>query len=728
MKETTIIALIFLLPVLVLSSCSTSKEIKTKVVSDVITGVIGKENIGKFDLKIDTMLHGNTYRINVKSNKVLVNASNPVSLYRGVYDYLTNACNSIVSWSGNNINLPEKLPKYTKEVSSPYQYHYYFNVVTHGYSTPYWDWARWEKEIDWMAFHGYNMPLLPGAHEAILNRVFKKLGLTKKEIDSYFTGPAFFSWNKMGNISGWDGPLPDAYFEKQIKLNHQILDKLAALKMHPIIPAFAGFVPEGIQKLYPNEKIRSLNWGGFEKKYQAHILEPGSALFTKIGMMYIEEYEKEFGKQEFYLADSFNEMDVPLPADENTALKELASYGASVYQSIKNINPDATWVMQGWTFPYQKRNGKLFWTPDRFHALVSKVPDDKLLILDLANEYNRLWWKLPPSWKMFPGFFNKKWIYSFIPNMGGKTALNGRLDIYATIPFEALNYENKGNLTGFGAAPEGIENNEIIYELISDTGWRDTPVNLNQWIEKYCQNRYGAFPDAMKKAFEYFKKSCYGSFTDHPRNAYQFRPGSNKKFRKGSINTSDDYRKGVALFLSCSNRCSNDLYTTDVIEYTCQFLGIKVDEMLEEFVKTGEKNKELLYAALDLLAGIDRLIASHPNWQLKKWTDLARKWGDTPREKNYYEADARRIITTWGGVVNEYAAKTWSGLIRDYYIPRWKLYYEAKWKSEKFDILQWEENWIHSNNISKVQPYKYPIEKAKELFEKYNAEIKHYDE
>ena len=698
-----------------------SQEIKP--VSGVITRVVGKENMSKFDLKIDKTLKGNSYNVYVKDNKVYVKASNPISLSRGVYDYLTNATHSIVSWSGNNIKLPEKLPSYTKKVTSPYQYHYYFNVVTHGYATPYWDWNRWEKEIDWMAMHGYNMPLLSGAHEAILNRVFKKLELSKEEIYSYFTGPAFFPWNKMGNITGWDGPLPDTYFDKQIKLNHQILDRLSELKMYPIIPAFAGFVPEGIQRLYPNEKVSSLSWGGFDDKYQAHILEPGSELFLKIGKLYIEEYEKEFGKQEFYLADSFNEMDVPLSGDENIALRELASYGQSVYRSIHSANPDATWVMQGWTFPYQRKNGKLFWTPERFHALISEIPDDKLLILDMANEYNKIWWKSPPSWKKYPGFFNKKWIYSFIPNMGGKTALNGRLDIYATVPFEALNYKDKGNLVGYGTAPEGIENNEIIYELISDVGWRKTPVNLNNWIAKYCTKRYNAFPKNMEKAFEYFKKSCYGSFTPHPRNAYQFRPPSDFHFRKGSINTSDNYRKGVELFLKCKNQCKNDLYTTDVIEYTSQFLGITVDKMLQKFIETGEKDKKLLYEALDLLANIDRLIVSHPNWKLEKWTNFAKKWGDTAEEKNYYEADARRIITTWGGHVNEYAAKTWSGLIRDYYIPRWRLYYEAKWKGKKFDIRQWEKNWIHSTTISKTTPFEKPVEMAQKLFDKYNIEI-----
>ena len=160
-----------------------------------------------------------------------------------------------------------------------------------------------------MAVHGMNMPLIPGAHEAILYRVFRNLGLSEKETGEYFTGPAHFPWNRMGNIIGWDGPPPESYFKKQIELTHKILDRLYELKMNPIIPAFAGFVPPGIQRLYPEEKVRNLEWAGFEKKYQADILEPKSELFLTIGKMYIQEWEKEFGKAKFYLADSFNEMD-----------------------------------------------------------------------------------------------------------------------------------------------------------------------------------------------------------------------------------------------------------------------------------------------------------------------------------------------------------------------------------------------------------------------------------
>ena len=707
---------------MILMECNSQLPKKDIIPSlNVIERIVGPENVNRFVFTIDTS-STNSYSVRAVDNKIYVSASNQIGLCRGTYDYLTNACNSIVSWSGNNINIPEQLSDYSTKVQSPYKYHYYFNIVTHGYTTAYWDWERWEKEIDWMAVHGINMPLLPSAHEAILLKVFKNLGLTQEEIDKYFTGPAHFPWNKMGNITGWDGPIPESYYNKQVILNHQILDRVYELGMYPIVQAFAGFVPPDIQRIYPDEEMRKLQWGGFNEEYQAYILEPGSELFIKIGKMYIAEYEKEFGKQEFYIADSFNEMDVPLSTDSITALNELAGYGESVYRSIKETNPDATWVMQGWTFPYQKKDGKLFWTPERLHALVSKVPDNKLLILDMANEYNKLWWNSEPSWKTYSGFFGKQWIYSFIPNMGGKTALNGRLDLYASMPFEALNYEKKGNLVGFGFAPEGIENNEIIYELLSDIGWEEKEINLNEWIAKYCRNRYGVFPENIKRAFEYFNNSCFGNFTDHPRNKYQFRPDSKNR---GTVNKSEDFGKGVQLFLTCSNECKDSkLYKVDAIEYTCQYLGLKADEFLTEFQNSGENNIALLNQALQILAEIDKLLESHPNWKLQKWINYAGKWGDTQEEKDYYETNARRLITTWGGWVNEYAAKTWSGLIRDYYIPRWQNYYKANGNDKPFNMEEWEEEWINSTDISKIEPYKDPVGKAIDLFnQNYNTNI-----
>lgn len=57
-----------------------------------------------------------------------------------------------------------------------------------GYSMPYWDWERWEKEIDWMAVHGINMPLALVGYEGIMYRVWKKWDLRMMKLISILSG------------------------------------------------------------------------------------------------------------------------------------------------------------------------------------------------------------------------------------------------------------------------------------------------------------------------------------------------------------------------------------------------------------------------------------------------------------------------------------------------------------------------------------------------------------
>jgi alpha-N-acetylglucosaminidase len=92
------------------------------------------------------------------------------------------------------------------------------NVCTVSYSSAFWNWTRWESELDWMALQGINLPLaftgIPFqfislfyliyavmlGQEYVWENVFLSLGLTQAEIDTWFGGPAFLAWNRMGNI------------------------------------------------------------------------------------------------------------------------------------------------------------------------------------------------------------------------------------------------------------------------------------------------------------------------------------------------------------------------------------------------------------------------------------------------------------------------------------------------------------------------------------------------
>lgn len=74
------------------------------------------------------------------------------------------------------------------------RFRYYQNVCTSGYSSVWWQWEQWEKNIDWMALSGVNLALAFNGQEAIWRRVYLALNLTVDEIDEHFGGPAFLPW------------------------------------------------------------------------------------------------------------------------------------------------------------------------------------------------------------------------------------------------------------------------------------------------------------------------------------------------------------------------------------------------------------------------------------------------------------------------------------------------------------------------------------------------------
>ncbi len=677
---------------------------KTDPSRNVIQRTIGKQHIN-VSLAIRSDKGNNYFSYEVKNGKLQIQASDNVALCRGFYDYVKSNHMGLFSWSGNNITIPSVLKDQSfKKRISPFKNHYYFNVVTYGYTMPYWDWSRWEKEIDWMALHGVNMPLALVANEAISARVWSKLGLTDKEIGDYFAGPAHLPWMRMGNISNIDGPLPKTWHEQQVVLQHKILKRMKELGMKPICPAFAGFVPKAIKRLYPNVSFSETSWAG---SFHNWMLSPEDELFHTIGKMFIEEWEKEFGRNEYYIADSFNEMDIPFPSkDDPKRYTLLADYGERVYKSIRDGNKDAVWVMQGWMFGYMRD----IWDYKTLQALVSKVPNDKMLLLDLAVDYNKNFWHSEVNWEFYKGFYNKPWVYSVIPNMGGKCGLTGVLEFYANGHWEALRSANKGNLVAFGMAPEGIENNEVIYELLSDAGWAEKEIDLYQWLEDYSLCRYGSYPKELQSFWNHMLVSVYGTFTDHPRYKWQFRPSATSR---GSINACETFYQGIEKLINVPEELKkSELFQYDLSQWTAAYVGGKLELLTKHIERAYEEENLTLAQNLEtlfetMMLRMDTLLSTFPTTNMQEWVNKARAYGTTQQQADKYESNARRIVTIWGPPVDDYSARIWSGLIRDYYLPRWKAYFAQKKSGINFDFAKRERHWVEKTlGFSEVEAFK----------------------
>ena len=93
------------------------------------------------------------------------------------------------------------------------------------------------------------------------------------------------------------------------------------------------------------------------------------------------------------------------------------------------------------------------------------------------------------------------------------------------------------------------------------------------------------------------------------------------------------------------------------------------------------KMHEKAYIMRALLTDLDMLNAQHPFCTVDKWIDQAREFGQTPEVKDYYEMNARRLITTWGGDLNDYAVRNYSGLIANYHAKRWEIYIDEAFRS-----------------------------------------------
>jgi hypothetical protein len=121
---------------------------------------------------------------------------------------------------------------------TPNLFRYYMNVCTVSYSGAWWDWSRWQREIDWMALHGINLPLTFTGQEIVWRQLWLEVGLTDAEIQRWLAGPAFLAWQRMGNIRGWAGPLSANWIKQQAVLGVQIAQRQAELGMINVLPGF----------------------------------------------------------------------------------------------------------------------------------------------------------------------------------------------------------------------------------------------------------------------------------------------------------------------------------------------------------------------------------------------------------------------------------------------------------------------------------------------------------
>lgn len=655
--------------------------------------------------------------ITSQEGKPCIKGSNISAVTTGINWYLNHYAHVNLSWNNLTTDLSSKtlpVPTTDETHESSVDYRYYLNYCTFSYSMSVWTWDRWQKEIDWMALHGINMPLqIVGLDVVWRNLLVKDLGYTNDEANAFIAGPCFQAWWGMNNLEGWGGPNPDWWYTRQEGLAKKILARERELGMQPVLPGYAGMVPSNIESKKGYKANNQGNWCNFVRPY---ILDPNSTAFTEISALYYKRLEELMGTSEYYSMDPFHE-------GANTDGIDVASAYSKIADAMYKANSNGKWVIQFWQ-----------WSGAQYNVL-DKVGKGKLIVLDLFSDAHT----------HFNDYKGHDAVYCALPNFGGRTGLFGRLSKIMTDFFtEKSKYSN---IKGIGATPEAIEQVPVLYDALFELPWRSSAPDPKAWLAAYSTSRYGTANANAEEAWEKMRNSalnCQTSLQGPHEAVLCARPGLNvdKVSSWGGTEIfydAQDVLDAAYKMLQAKDELSGENYSYDLTDFARQALTDYGYYLLKGINEAATSNNATAYATrrdayLQLILDLDALLNTNSNFMLGRWTNMARNIADeangtTESDKQWLELNnARTLITTWGGNSNsegaglrDYSYREWGGMLKDFYYKRWKAFFDNR--DNGTTLPNWFDNdwaWAHNASLSyNNQPTGNTADVATELFGKY---------
>lgn len=652
------------------------------------------------------------FELDQRGQRVVVRGNSYVNIAAGINWYLKYYAGIHLSWNGMQAKLPDVLPPVRQKVrrETGDKYRYYLNYCTLSYTMVFWDWKRWEREIDWMALHGINLPLAAVGTDVVWRNVLTRLGYTRDEINSFIAGPAFQAWWLMNNLEGWGGPNTDHWYAQREALQKKILKRMRELDIEPVLPGYAGMVPhDARQKLGLNVADPGY-WCAY---HRPAFLQPTDARFQEIADLYYREMDRLYGKARFYSMDPFHE-------GGNTRGVDLAAAGQSIMQAMKRRHPQAVWVVQSWqSCPYDR--------------MISALRPGDLLVLDLFAESRPQWGDSASTWFRTNGFGRHNWIYCMLLNFGGNVGLHGKMQHVIDEYYKACRSRFGATLSGVGLTMEGCENNPVMYELLTELPWRPEPFSRDEWLRGYVTARYGRPDSTLQQAWLLLANSVYNCpaasvqqgthesvFCARPSDApYQVSSWSDMS---DYYRPADVYRAAELMLSVADSFRGNNNFEYDLVDVVRQAVAEKGREVMKTVTAATRTHDKAAYQAasarfLRLLSLQDELLGTRPEFRLGTWTTRARALGADEAEKDWLEWNARVQITTWGnraaaedGGLRDYAHREWNGLLRDFYGMRWQTWFchrLAHWNDSvvpPIDFYALEEPWTRRHQPYSARP------------------------
>lgn len=666
------------------------------------------------------------FEITSKNGKPLIRGNNYVSIASGINWYLKYSVGVHLTWNSMHASLPATLPlvQGVERHTTDIKHRYYLNYCTLSYSMAFWYWKRWEQELDWMALHGINLCLDIVGTDVVWRNVLLKLGYTKDEANQFIAGPAFQAWWLMNNLEGWGGPNSDNWYQQRERLQKQIMKRMKELCINVCLPGYSGMVPHDAKQRLGLDVADPGKWNDYKRPA---FLQPTSKRFAEIASIYYKEQQRLYGKTDFYSMDPFHE-------GGNAGGVDLRKAGEAIMGAMKAVNPNAVWVVQAWgACPYP--------------AMIKHLNNGDMLVLDLYSENRPQWGDPESTWYRKEGFNGHDWAFCMLLNFGGNVGMFGKLQHVVDEYYKARQSKFVSTMKGVGLTMEGIENNPIMYELVSELPWRDAKFSWKEWLHDYVEARYGNINNAkVHDAWQLLARSVYGAgakiveqgchesvLCARPAlDVYQVSSWSEME----EFYNPDDVIRAAQLMVEASHEVKvNDNFRYDLVDVTRQAIAEQARYVYDEIVAAYKAKDRKMFdyttkRFLDILLQQDCLLSSMPDFMVGRWLRSARNMGLNDQERDHYEWNARVQITTWGnrsaaeyGGLREYAHKEWNGVLADFYYPRWKAYFEALAATldgkpmKQLDFYAMDEKWTLQHNVYPYEAQGDAVDYAKTAFD-----------
>ena len=683
------------------------------------------------------------FTLSCDGHKIRVTGSDNIAIATGINWYLQHYAGIDISWNNFTATLPSSLPPCTAEThTASVPWRYYLNFCTYSYSMSFWNWERWQQELDWMALHGVNMPLAVTGMECVWKEVLEKgYGYTPDAVNTFVSGSAYYGWFFMNNLTAWGGPQPKSWYAQQRKLARQIFRRMTEFGMSPVVPGYVGMIPgEFLQQAkalqvaawQPSDIVDSGSWCSFARPAFVN----NTARLQEFAAKYYAAFNTLYGDvctPHHWAIDPFHEGGVPRGATDAKASI------AAMWEALQTYDPKAVWVAQ-------------HWQSNPMTLVTHTIPRGRLIILDLhGDQYAD---KECSGNHTTASGAPHDWVWGQVSNFGGNVGLFGRVDRLIDCFYAARNNKAENQLVGIGSLPEGIENNAMLYDLLYALPWTTKDYNRESWIADYVKMRYGVYGvngsngsngayKTLLSAWQRLASGIYNCPNDNQQgtteSVFMMRPS----LTAGAVSTwasstwywdFADLRTALREMLSVSHVMKdNNNYRYDLVDITRQCLADYGKEVLDEIKKKREEGKDELSEKCDrflqLILDQDRLLGTRKELRLGRWTEAARALGSALAEKDLYEKNARMLLTTWGdyaqceqGRLHDYANREWQGLLTAYYYPRWQAFFANDCTPQ-----QWfaDYEWPFANGASvpydtfRAAPEGEEIQTAQELYDKY---------